>query len=331
MGLLLEAHEVEECTVMLDLVNSIEQGLREEAAGQAEVPPRVNIGTPHGFFRMMGAVVNQSGLMGYKVFHGSVKTGVRYTVAIHEQRDGKLLAMMDGAYLTAARTGATTGVATRWMTDPGADTVAVLGSGLEAQENLLGVCAVRRIRHVRVFSPRSERREVFANRMSERLGIEVKTFQTPEQCIQGAPIVVVATNTGASLAIAHRGEWMSAGVHVNSIGSTMAAQREVDADTFEKAAHVIVDTRHAEKESGDFIEAISRNKYPMDRVAELKDVVVGRAQGRTSADERTLFKSVGTALQDVMGGFAIYKEASRRGMGREIGDFPSLRTMSVTP
>jgi ornithine cyclodeaminase/alanine dehydrogenase-like protein (mu-crystallin family) len=325
MALLLEAPEVEACAVMPNVVNAIEQGLREEAAGHAQVPPRLNIQTPHGFFRMMGAVMSQSGLMGYKVFHGSIKAGVRYTIAIHQERDGALLALMDGAYLTAVRTGATTGVATRWMADASADTVAVIGSGLEAQENLAGVCAVRPIRRVRVFSPRKERREAFADRMSQRLGIAVKSFEAPELCIEGAPIVVVATNTGASQAVAFRGEWMCAGVHVNSVGSTMAGQREVDPDTFYKAAHVVIDTRHAQQESGDFLEAIRQNKYPIDRAVELADVVAGKVVGRTSSNQITLFKSVGTALQDVMGAFAVYQEAVRRGIGRDVGDFPSLR------
>jgi alanine dehydrogenase len=325
MALLLDAHDVDECSVMVDLVNAIEQGLREESAGQTEIPPRMNIGTPTGFFRMMGAVMKQSGLMGYKVFHGSVSAGVRYVIAIHRERDGELLALMDGAYLTAVRTGATTGVATRWMSDPHADTVAVVGSGLEAQENLIGVCAVRPIRHVRVFSPRKERREAFAKRMSQRLGIEVEPFDTPERSIQGAPIIVVATNTGPSQAIAFRGQWMSPGVHVNSVGSTMPVQREVDPDTFHRAARVVIDTCHAKQESGDFLEAISQDKFPHERVAELADVVARKAAGRTSGDQITLFKSVGTALQDVMGGFAVYEEARRRGIGRDIGDFPSLR------
>jgi alanine dehydrogenase len=325
VALLLGAPEVEACAVMADIVNAMEQGLREEAAGQTEIPPRLNIKTPEGFFRMMGAVLGQSDLLGYKVFHGSIKSGVRYTIAIHRIRGGELLALMDGAYLTAVRTGATTGVATRWMADPSADTVAVIGSGLEAQENLAGVCAVRPIRRVRVFSPRKERREAFANRLSQQLGISIQSFDSPELCIAGAPIVVVATNTGASQGIAFHGAWMRPGVHVNSVGSTMAAQREVDPDTFNNAAHVVIDTRHAQDESGDFLEAIRQDKYPFGRAVELSEVVAGRSVGRSAAEQITLFKSVGTALQDIVGAFAIYNEALRRGVGRDVGDFPSLR------
>jgi ornithine cyclodeaminase/alanine dehydrogenase-like protein (mu-crystallin family) len=325
MALLLNGHEVEECAVMIDMVNAIETGLTEESDGQTEIPPRMNIAASDGFLRIMGAVLNRSGLLGYKVFHGSIKKGVRYTIAIHRQLDGELLALLDGAYLTALRTGATTGLATRWMTDVNVDSVAVIGSGLEAQENLAGVCAVRRIRRATVFSPRKERRESFAHRMSQKLGIEIAPVDSPEQCVRDAPIVVVATNTGESQAIAFRGDWMSAGVHVNSVGSTMAAQREIDPEAFGRAACVVMDTRHAQQESGDCLEAIRQGKLPADRVVALADLVAGKSAGRTSADQITLFKSVGTALQDVMGGLAVYHEAKRRGVGLDIGDFPSLR------
>jgi len=288
MALLLDAACVEECVVMGNIVNAIEDGLREEAAGRVDVPPRLNVSTAHGFMWMMGAALNQSGLLGYKVFHGSIETGVRYIIAIHEERDGRLLALMDGAHLTAVRTGATTGVATRWMSAPDADCVAVLGSGLEAQENLLGVCAVRPIRRVRVFSPRQERRDALAARMGRQLHVEVTPFESPKRCIHGAPIVVVATNTGSAQRIAFRGAWMTPGVHVNSIGFTTAAQREVDPDTFFRAPRVVLDTLHAQRESGDCIEAVRQQKLPIDRAVSLAEVVARRAPARISGEEMTL-------------------------------------------
>jgi len=151
--LLLNAREVERLADMRRLVEAVEAGVREQATGRVAMPPRLNLPNGRGFFRLMPAVMNSSGIMGFKAFHGSVQDGVRYLIAIYEQASGMLLEMMDAHYLTAARTGATTGVATKYMANPDIRRVAVIGSGLEARTNLLGVCAVREVERVTVFSP----------------------------------------------------------------------------------------------------------------------------------------------------------------------------------
>ncbi len=328
MALVLGARDVEELTNMRALMDSIERGLREEAEGKAVVPPRLNLPTAEGFFRVMPAVMNGSGLMGYKVFHGSVRKGVRYLIAVYAQEGEKLLALMDAHYLTAARTGATTGVATELLANPEAKTVAVIGSGLEARTNLQGVCVARAVEQVRVFSPNPEHRQRFARRMQEELGVEVRAEASPQQCVRGADIVVVATNSfGRPDPIAYRGAWMEPGVHVNAIGSTAPQLREIDPEAFFRAERVVVDSRvQVEEESGDARAALAEGKYDRGKVVELKEVLVGREPGRSHARQITLFKSVGTAVQDVMAGFVVYQEAVRRGRGQDIGEFLELKT-----
>jgi ornithine cyclodeaminase/alanine dehydrogenase-like protein (mu-crystallin family) len=327
--LLLNAHEVEHLADMHRLVAAVEAGVREQANGQVTLPPRLNLPNGRGFFRLMPTVMNGSGIMGFKAFHGSVQDGVRYLIAIYEQASGRLLAMMDGHYLTAARTGATTGVATKFMANRDARRVAVIGSGLEARTNLLGVCAVREVERVTVFSPNRERRMVFAQRMSRELKIEVEACDSPESCLQGADIAVVATNTtGKGDGIAFRGAWARPGMHINAIGSTMPKLREIDSDSFARAGRIVIDcqTRQLEEESGDVIDALANGKYDRSKVIELQEVVGGRASGREGGDQITLFKSVGTAVQDVTAGYAVYQEARRLGVGSEVPDFLELKT-----
>lgn len=325
--LLLNGSDVEQLTNMPALIEAIESGLVEEAAGEVVLPARMNLATPNGFFRIMPAVINKSGFMGFKAFHGSIAAGVRYLIALYEIKEGNLLAFMDAHYLTAARTGATTAIATKMMTDPVADSVAVIGSGLEARTNLAGVCAVRPIKRVSVFSPRKESRQAFALRMTKTLGIPVTAADSAEQCVREAPIVVVATNTsGREASIAFQGSWMRPGVHVNSIGSTMPSLREIDSECFARAERVVFDAREqAEGESGDLIAAIGDKKYDRGKVLELKNLLEGTPFHRRP-DEITLFKSVGTALQDVMAGAAIYSEAMRRSRGQEVAPFLDLKT-----
>ena len=313
---------------MRALIDAIERGLREEALGRAVVPPRLNLPTAGGFFRVMPAVMNDSGLMGYKVFHGSMKAGVRYLIAVYAQEGERLLALMDAHYLTAARTGATTGIATKLLANPEAKTVAVIGSGLEARTNLQAVCAVRPVERVTVFSPNPERRARFAARMGPELGVDVRAVDSPEECVRGTDIVVVATNSfGRPDPIAYRGAWMEPGVLVDAIGSTSTFLREIDADTFQRAECIVVDSKvQVEEESGDVKAALSEGKYDRAKVVDLKEVLIGTAQGRSSAQQMVLFKSVGTAVQDVMAGFVVYEEAVRQGRGQDIGEFLDLKT-----
>ncbi len=328
MTLLLTNKDVEQATDIKTQIHAIEEGLLEEAHATVDLPPRLNLTTTTGFFRVMPTVMRASGLMGYKVFHGSVQHGVRYLIAVYDEKDGNLLSLMDAAYLTAARTGATTGIATKYMAPPEAKTVGVLGSGLEARTNLQAVCAVRPIEAGWVFSPTPANRERFATRMSEQLGIRITAVETPEQAVKDVDTVVVATNTtGVDDLIAYRGKWMETGGHVNSIGSTGLQLREVDPETFQRAQRIVVDSRvQMEGESGDLKAAMNAGMYDRAKVTELKEVVAGRSQGRSGSDEITLFKSVGTAIQDVAAGFAVYKEAVRQGLGQDVGEFLELKT-----
>ena len=328
MTLLLTNKDVEQATNIKTQIDSIEKGLVEEANNAVDLPPRLNLATTSGFFRVMPAVMRDSGLMGYKVFHGSIQQGVRYLIAVYNEKDGILLSLMDAAYLTAARTGATTGVATKYMAPPAAKTVGVIGSGLEATTNLQAVCVVRPIEEGKVFSPTPANRERFAARMGDKLGINLTAVDTPEQAVKDVDTVVVATNTtGVGDLIAYRGKWMQSGGHVNSIGSTGLQLREIDAETFRRAERIVVDSRvQMEGESGDLKAALDAGSYDRSKVTELKEVVAGRTKGRSGLDEITLFKSVGTAIQDVAAGFAVYKEAVRQGLGQDVGEFLELKT-----
>ncbi|HEY0520332.1 MAG TPA: ornithine cyclodeaminase family protein [Ilumatobacteraceae bacterium] len=321
MTLIIGAADVEAACDMGSLVDAIEAGLQEQARGSVVVPSRLNLAGLHGSFRVMPAVLNESGLMGFKAFHGSVKTGARYLVAVFEQESGELLALLDGHFLTAARTGATAGVAARHLARSDATSVAVIGSGLEARTNLAGIFAVRPITEVRVFSPRVERREAFANSVDQTYGVTTVRAETAEECVREADIVVVATNTSrAADPIAFRGEWITPGVHVSTIGSTSSRSREVDVATFAKADVMVVDSiAQATEESGDALAAKAEGCLPA--LVELDQIVSGTATGRTSGDQVTVFKSVGTALQDVIAGFTVFTAVAANGAGVDVGAF----------
>jgi len=327
--LVLNAHDVDQAIKMPALIASIEDGLREDARGRANVPQRLNVTTDSGWLRVMPAVLNESGIMGFKAFQIMGGLGARYLIALYDVKDGVLLALMDASYLTAARTGATTGIGTKLLSREDSRKVGLIGSGLEARTNLEAICTVRDIQLVRVFSTTPEKREAFAREMAAKLETEIVPVATPQEAVAEADIVMVATNTGGRPdPVAFHGEWLQAGQHVSSMGSTMPRQRELDPETFARAERILVDSKaQVEEESGDVHEAMKAGVYDSDRVYELKQALVGEAPLRSSAGQITLFKSVGNAIQDLASGLAVYREAQRLSLGQDIGDFMDLKTV----
>lgn len=322
MPLILGPADVKRATNMGQMIDVIEAGIREQAAGNVSMPPRQNLATSNGFFRVMPAVMQDGSKMGIKIFNGSVEHGVRYIILIYDEKGGELLCMMDAAYLTGARTGATTGIATRYQARENSTTVGIIGSGLEARTNFAAVCAVRKIKSAKVFSPNPINRERFAKEMSEQLGIPVQPADSAEAAVRSSDIVVVATNTtGHSDNIAYHGEWMERGQHVNSIGATGGHLREIDPQAFANADRILMDTIIGVKEeSGDSFAAIDAGTWDDGKIIELPQVLDGTA-ARESDEQTTLFKSVGSAVQDVMAGFAVYEQARKLGLGTDIDDF----------
>jgi ornithine cyclodeaminase/alanine dehydrogenase len=314
MTLVLSDAEVREACEMPALVAAIERALEIEARGGVQLVPRINFGLANGFFRLMPAVIEELDVMGFKAFDANFPEA-RYLVAVFRPSTGELDCLLDAAYLTAARTGATTGVATRAMTAPdGCLELGVVGSGLEAETNLAGVLAVREVAHVKVFSPNPERRERFARLVDERFGITAVAVGSAAEALD-ARCVVAATNTGRNGPIAVEGARLRADAHLNTIGATAPWLREVDADTFARAESIVLDTPHAGAECGDIIAAEEAAVWDESRVTSLAAVVAG---GFERNGGLTVFKSVGTAVQDLAAAAAVAEAARERGLGREL-------------
>src|SRR5262249_33375259 len=163
----------------------IEAALLEEHEGNVAVPPRVSSWLGDSFLRMMPAQLGTSDLLGYKTFQGSLKGGVRYIVVLCRASTGEILALIDASYLTALRTGATSGAATRSLAPAEPVTVGIIGSGLEAATNLAGVAAVTKVSSVRVFSRSAERRTAFAAQVSADLDVDVRPVDDPVAAVDG--------------------------------------------------------------------------------------------------------------------------------------------------
>src|SRR4051794_38432921 len=316
MTLLLSDEDVRQVTSMPAIIDAIQAALVIESRGGVQTVPRINFGLDQGFFRLMPAVIEEMDVMGFKAFDAKYPDA-RYLIALFRPSTGVLDCLIDAAHLTALRTGATTGIATRAMTQPGdCAHVGVIGSGVEAGANLEGILAVRDVTTVRIYSRDAGRREAFAARVRERHGIDAAAVDSAQEAAD-APCVLAATNTGFGGPVALEGAWLQPGAHVNTIGATAPNLREADPETFSRAGAIVLDTEHAGAECGDVIAAEEAGTWPAERVTTLP-AVVGSAGGWERPAGLSVFKSVGTAVQDLAAAHATAIAAREQGVGREI-------------
>jgi alanine dehydrogenase len=335
MSLLLSDADVRQAVNYTELADGIETALKVQAESAAIVPPRMNLERSATWLRVMPAIVPSANVMGLKVFHGVANTQPRYLILLYSLSDGALLAAVDACYLTAARTAAASAVASRYLAPQGPVRLGVIGSGLEAETHCKALCAVGEVTEIKVFSPNAARRQSFARRMESVLGIPVSAVDHPATAIAGVEHAVTATNTGASMAVACQAEWLSPGQHLTSIGSTNTRLRELDTEVFLRADMVVLDADPDQmaEESGDLIQlrAEGRALDPA-RTRSLPDLITGTSAGRENDRQLTLYKSVGTALQDVIAADLVYRHARALGLGIDVPDLCQEKQVSgATP
>ena len=315
MALLLTETHVTELLDIDTAIAAVEEVLRDQAEGHATNRPRTRVAMPTSQLHVMAAGDKRLGVYGLKVYTAS-KKGARFLVLLYESETGDLLAMIEADRLGQMRTGAASGVATKYMARESADTVGIFGTGWQAESQLMAVCAVRQIKSIKAYSRSRERREAFARKMTSLLRVEVTAAESPEEAVRWQSIVITAT--GAREPVLN-GEWIEPGTHLNVVGSNFLAKSEVDVETIRRARIIAVDSVEQSKlEAGDLMPAIERGVISWESVTELGRIVAGLDKGRASDDEITLFKSNGIALEDISTAFRVYNLARERGIGESV-------------
>jgi ornithine cyclodeaminase/alanine dehydrogenase-like protein (mu-crystallin family) len=316
--LLLTEDEVRQVLTMDLALEAVEQGLRKMALDEAHNIPRSRVQTDHAMLHVMGAAAKSLGVMGAKVYVTSRKGSARFLVPLFDGKTGALLSIMQADYLGQVRTGAASGVATKYMAREDATEVGLFGSGKQARTQILAVCKVRRVRQVQVFSPNEERRKQFAAEMSDACQTEIVPVARPELAAAEKDIVITATSSREPVL---QGGWLAQGTHVNAIGSNFLGKAEIDSAAVRRCATVVVDSKEqARAEAGDFQQALEDGSLHWADVRELGQVIVGRFPGRKHAQDVTLFKSLGIAVEDVAVAARVYARAVEAGIGTKVAD-----------
>jgi len=315
MALILREEHVTELLDMNTAIAAVEEVLRDQAEGQATNRPRYRVAMPASQLHVMAAGDKRLGVTGLKAYTASRK-GARFLVLLYDAESGDMLAMIEADRLGQMRTGAASGVATKYMARADAGTVGIYGTGWQAESQLMAVCAVRQIKSIKAYGRNAERREAFARKMTSLLRIAVTPAESPEDAARGQSIVITATSAREP---ALKGEWIEPGTHLNVVGSNFLSKAEVDVETIKRASIIAVDSIEQSRiEAGDLMPAIERGVINWESVTELGRVVAGRDPGRSSDHDITLFKSNGIALEDISTALRVYKLAREQGVGEEI-------------
>lgn len=296
-------------------IERVEAAFRAQNGGGAANEPRKRIVLPHASLHYMAAALPGENLMGIKIYTVSRGT-LRFVVLLYDAERGDLLAFIEADQLGRIRTGAASGVAARYLSNPESSTAGVIGSGRQARTQLHAVTKVRKMRAARVYSPDEAHRRRFAREMSEILRLEVEPVESAEAAARFGDVVITATSAHHPVL---SGAWIKPGAHVNAVGANMENRREVDDALLHRAAVIAVDSAaQARVEAGDLIQGFASAPAQWERVAEMWEIIAGRRPGRQRSEDITLFKSTGIALWDVAAAGAVYRRAKELGRGHDI-------------
>ena len=315
MALFLKDEDVAQCVTMDAMLEAIESMQRQYGDGQAHNMTRRKIIADSGMLSVMGGGLFHQGLLGVKTYT-VVKGAYSFQVSLYDANTGELLLYTQANRLGQLRTGATTGVAVKHLANPGDATVGIIGTGGQAPTQLEALSKVRGIKKIKAYSRTQERREEFARRMTDTMGVEVSAVDSNEDAVRDCDIVLCIAATMDPVV---EGAWLKDGSTLIGAGPTTWRAREGEEAVITRAGKLIVDsTEQAAIEAGDLCSAVDKGIIQWSKVHELRHVVSGAVTGRDSKDQVVYAKIMGTGVADVAAAKLAYDSAKAAGLGTEI-------------
>lgn len=332
--LIINQTEVQQLLPIDQCIAAMEDTLTALAHGKAMNPLRQVLHLPdnRGLLGIMPGYVeslNSFGLKVVSVFHnnkGTEHDSHQGAVLVFDADHGSLKAIVDGSSITAIRTAAVSGVATKLLARRDAVNLAILGSGVQAHAHVNAMLVARPIKHVRVWSPNSDHAAAFAQSISQKRVLKVTSTTSAGDAVKGVDIVCTTTSAREPVLM---GEWLGPGVHINAVGSSIPLARELDTEAVAKSRLFVDRLESALNEAGDYL--IPRNEGIIgDRhiQGEIGEILSGQIVGRRTDDEITLFKSLGLAVEDIASAHLVYEKALRYGAGTWV-EFGGNRHLSL--
>lgn len=321
---LLNEQQVHSLLPMNDLISAMESALAKFSAREVQQPVRtvLTVGPTKAYYGLMPAYIPQPASMGAKlvtVFGENHKKNLPShlaTILLFDPDTGMLQAIVDGRYITEARTAAVSAVSTRFLANPNAATLAIIGSGVQARSHLEAYQHVRQLNEVRIWSPKAPSRQSFVDDMSPTVNIPIRATDTAEQAVRGADLIVLVTSSPTPVI---DDSWVSDGAHVVCVGACRPNQQEMP-PALVKRSRLYVDSRDAAVvEAGDVVMNVAAGLFDASHIrGEIGELVLGRVEGRRSPKDITVFKSLGMAVEDVVAADLVLRRAVENGAGTEL-------------
>ena len=312
MALYLSEEDVRKVLTTAMALEAVESAHRELSLGQAQDTPRARTRLPGTALHVLHGALPEQGIIGYKAYTSN-RSGNRFFGHLFDSGSGVPLATLSADRLGMVRTGAASGLATRFLARAESRVLGLFGAGWQAEGHLEAVCAQRPIEEVRVYARRADRLADFCARMGERLGIRVVPAPSPEAVVREADVLGTVTTSASPLFDA---TWLTPGTHINAAGSNALVRRELSEEAIRQAALVCVDAvPTALAEAGDLLPLLDKGRLHSRQLVELGDIVTGRHPGRISPLDITLFESQGLAIQDLALAVRVLAAAQQKGLG----------------
>jgi hypothetical protein len=314
MAILLDEQCIRGLIGMPDALAAVEEVFRAQGNGGVLNVPRVRAPVKGGIVRITAAVLSYRGYYGVKISSTAVfGSNAGRMFCLYKEETGELCAIVQVFAMGALRTGAASGIATKYMSNPDAETLGVLGSGRQARTQVAAICAVRPIKSVKVYSPTKANCEKFCRDIADEFKVEATPVENSEHAVRDSEIIVSATTAEQPVVC---GRWLQRGAHINAIGANYEHRRELDEAAVLAAATIAADdVEQVRYESTDLAIPVKQGALSWDRVVSLGDIVAGKIAARKLVTDITLFKSLGVAIEDVALAARAYEKALAQGAG----------------
>ena len=321
---LLNEQQVHALLPMADLIAAMESALAKFSARDVLQPVRtvLTVGPTKAYFGVMPAYVPAPASLGAKLVtvfgenHQKNLPSHLATILLLDPDTGALQAIIDGRYITEARTAAVSAVSARFLANAGASTLAIIGSGVQARSHLEALQHVRQLREVRIWSPRQRSREQFVDDMSSRVPVPIIAASSAEAAVRGADLIVLVTSSPTPVI---EDAWVAEGAHVVCVGACRPTQQEMPPALVRRARVYVDSTAAAVVESGDIVMNIAAGLFDASHIrGEIGELVLGRVKGRMAPKDITVFKSLGMAVEDLVAADLVFRRAVEAGAGTEL-------------
>jgi len=322
--IILSQEDVKKCLPMSKAIQAVREAYMAFAKGRVKMPPvmHLDVSQYNGEIDIKSGYIEDFGLIGTKIasgFYDNHKLGLPPGIAIIILMDLKTsmpLAIMDGTYVTAYRTGAAGAVAANVLAKKDSEIIGVIGAGTQARMQILALREIFTLKKVKVWDINDTAKDLYSKEMSEQLNITVESVDSVKDAVFESDIVVTVTPSKKALVMK---DWIKNGTHINAIGADGPGKQELDPMIIKMADKVVVDSLEQCKIIGEIQHALKKGLVKeKDIHAEIGQILIGDKKGRESDDEITLFDSTGLAAQDIAAANIVYKQAKEKGMGNVI-------------